>query len=557
MALRLRGATSGYIELKAPASAGDNTLTLPVNNGSANQILKTDGSGNLSWTNDSATDSTKLPLAGGTLVGNVIHNDNVKAIFGTSSDGLEIFHDGNHSYVKDTGTGYLRIQAADYLQIGTPSTNAAFLNCEASSGAVSINHNGNTRIETTNLGAKISSNQSAGYLEVSTSANLGDGHIEIKAGEAGGAVLSLTSDEGDDNSDFWRIQNAGDGILGFRSKQSGSWVEKLAITEAGAVQINADTGSAYFSVGASQDFKWYHDANGPTIMSDSSNQGFKLAIKELNLTEYSGVTTRLKIDVSGRVLIGRTTAMNGGILCLGSGEGNNHPAGEGLKLAPTANTITFFDSSSNGSDTGNIKFHNTVYNNTSSQLIFHHPSGNTGGFYFSTHDGTNLYTRFAVNNTGVWNSSLYNSNSNAGLSANIFVYSDGNMGRATSSGQYKKNIETIQDSYADKILTMRPTWYQQDETKVNIPQDQNKDWGYWGFIAEEVAVIDPRLVTWKVAEYTQDPNDGSKKIRTPLSEPEPDNVAYERFVPHLVNLLKRQAAKIETLETKVAALESA
>ena len=54
MALRLRGATSGYIELKAPASAGDNTLTLPTNNGSANQILKTDGSGNLSWTDDNS-----------------------------------------------------------------------------------------------------------------------------------------------------------------------------------------------------------------------------------------------------------------------------------------------------------------------------------------------------------------------------------------------------------------------------------------------------------------------------------------------------------------------
>jgi hypothetical protein len=54
MALRLRGATSGYIELKAPASAGDNTLTLPVNNGSANQLLKTDGSGNLSWVDDNS-----------------------------------------------------------------------------------------------------------------------------------------------------------------------------------------------------------------------------------------------------------------------------------------------------------------------------------------------------------------------------------------------------------------------------------------------------------------------------------------------------------------------
>ena len=54
MALRLRGATSGYIELKAPASAGDNTLTLPTNNGSANQLLKTDGSGNLSWVDDNS-----------------------------------------------------------------------------------------------------------------------------------------------------------------------------------------------------------------------------------------------------------------------------------------------------------------------------------------------------------------------------------------------------------------------------------------------------------------------------------------------------------------------
>ena len=54
MALRLRGATSGYTELKAPASAGDNTLTLPVNNGSANQLLKTDGNGNLSWVDDNS-----------------------------------------------------------------------------------------------------------------------------------------------------------------------------------------------------------------------------------------------------------------------------------------------------------------------------------------------------------------------------------------------------------------------------------------------------------------------------------------------------------------------
>ncbi len=62
MALRLRGATSGYIELKAPASAGDNTLTLPANNGGANQLLKIDGSGNLSWQSNLTFDGTSLKI---------------------------------------------------------------------------------------------------------------------------------------------------------------------------------------------------------------------------------------------------------------------------------------------------------------------------------------------------------------------------------------------------------------------------------------------------------------------------------------------------------------
>jgi len=60
MALRLLGSGSGYIELKAPASAGDNTLTLPTNNGGANQLLKIDGSGNLSWQSNLIFDGSKL-----------------------------------------------------------------------------------------------------------------------------------------------------------------------------------------------------------------------------------------------------------------------------------------------------------------------------------------------------------------------------------------------------------------------------------------------------------------------------------------------------------------
>ena len=64
MALRLQGASSGYIELKAPASAGDNTLTLPTNNGGANQLLIIDGSGNLSWQSNLTFEGNNLEING-------------------------------------------------------------------------------------------------------------------------------------------------------------------------------------------------------------------------------------------------------------------------------------------------------------------------------------------------------------------------------------------------------------------------------------------------------------------------------------------------------------
>lgn len=40
MTLRLNGSNSGFTEVKAPDTAGSNTITLPTSNGSANQYLK-------------------------------------------------------------------------------------------------------------------------------------------------------------------------------------------------------------------------------------------------------------------------------------------------------------------------------------------------------------------------------------------------------------------------------------------------------------------------------------------------------------------------------------
>ena len=47
-----------------------------------------------------------------------IHTDNIKAYFGTGLD-LEIYHDGSDSYIKDSGTGNLKIQGDNNVYIGT------------------------------------------------------------------------------------------------------------------------------------------------------------------------------------------------------------------------------------------------------------------------------------------------------------------------------------------------------------------------------------------------------------------------------------------------------
>ena len=130
--------------------------------------------------------------------------------------------------------------------------------------------------------------------------------------------------------------------------------------------------------------------------------------------------------------------------------------------------------------------------------------------------------------------------------ANMFVSASGQFYRSTSSLKYKTDIETLQDSYADAILNVRPVWYR------STCNDDCPEHSYWGFIAEEVAEIDPRLVHWKTVEVTYDENGSA--VEAPC-DPEPEGVAYERFVPHLLNLIKRQKEQIEAMEARLSALE--
>jgi len=86
-------------------------------------------------TSDIQTQFTgKVPLAGGTMTGDLNFGDNVDINVGTGTD-LKILHDGSNSTIKNT-TGTLKINA-DTVQFKNEADNSTFLTVNSSSGVLS------------------------------------------------------------------------------------------------------------------------------------------------------------------------------------------------------------------------------------------------------------------------------------------------------------------------------------------------------------------------------------------------------------------------------------
>ncbi|UTV37652.1 pyocin knob domain-containing S74 family peptidase [Ensifer adhaerens] len=199
-------------------------------------------------------------------------------------------------------------------------------------------------------------------------------------------------------------------------------------------------------------------------------------------------------------------------------------------------------------------------------------------------------------------------NETTASAANMFVATNGTFARATSSGQYKTQVEDLWVDYVDTILQMRPVWY-----RSLCPMD-NPEWSYIGLIAEEVGAIEPRLVHWRTEEIVTETvekqvtvsverpverevqvtrteyvdtglldDEGEplfkavertetivevdmvtvEEVQTiteteqrslPLPAPVAEGIMYERLVVHLIAHAQRQHEKVETLTTQMAGL---
>ena len=132
-------------------------------------------------------------LTGITTVGGargVDFDDGVKIRLGDSQD-LQIYHDSNHSYIDDAGTGNLRLRSGtlEITNLASNKTSAVF----SSGGGQTLNFNNSTKFVTTNTGAIVT-----GVLTATSFSGDGSSLSNLPAGApVGGASTNTVFFEND------------------------------------------------------------------------------------------------------------------------------------------------------------------------------------------------------------------------------------------------------------------------------------------------------------------------------------------------------------------------
>jgi hypothetical protein len=359
----------------------------------------------------------------------------------------------------------------------------------------------------------------------------------------GRLVFSTTADGANSPTERMRIDSSGRLAIGTASP-----VDALHVLSSGGntridTSTNAGTASLLFDVPASNGLR----ASGHRARISCQHEGVGW---DSSLVFYAGNTSTtpseaMRIDASRRLLVGTSTGDSNTRLHVSASENTSDPMATDASIT-IANTVN-----AGNNEAAALKFN--LGNTNTASISAHYDAFSAGvnsslRFYTQFQSAFNAPTeRMRIDNLGyIFSVPTYN-NSTA-TASNMGVLSSGIFYRSTSSIKYKTEVEDIDYAYSNALLKCRPVWY-----RSTCKADPAKH-GYWGFIAEEVAKIDPRLVHWKTVEITYD--DKGATVETPLEAPEPEGVQYDRFVPHLLNLIKRQGEAITDLQAEVAALKA-
>ena len=184
----------------------ENTITadkIILNGQALSSLMSSTGAG--ATTIDELTVSNDCFLEGGFSISashDGLFADNSKAIFGAGSD-LQIYHDGNDSYVDDAGTGILFLRGNSAVKI-RKYTGEAMIDANVD-GSVVLYNNNSAKLATTSTGIDVTGGQ----------------RITGDSGSSGFMYI-FDSDNGTSNTDGFLLQKSGNNAFVYNRESSGS-----------------------------------------------------------------------------------------------------------------------------------------------------------------------------------------------------------------------------------------------------------------------------------------------------------------------------------------------
>ena len=408
--------------------------------------------------------------------------DNAKAAFGTGSD-LQIYHDGSNSYIKDSGTGELRLSSNQFTVQNAASNETLLYAVE--NGAVGLKYDDSLKLETISSGAKVTGQLLMGTVNTALNFNKSTG--------ATGLSLYMA----DDNDGYLEFEGGGSFYIRGGSRP----IDIRAVDGEKSIEVNAhssvdiyydgskkmETTSAGIKVtGTSVTFSAPDGGNRYFFGEMGDSASAQLSLYDSSDTQQvrisaGGANNEDSFFLSQKVTIGTT---NGG-----------DTSGIGIKLSGDDQVIPHATTTANTSTGGHSTWH--FYNTNAS------------------YSGYRFYAR---------------------IDGGIANYESNNVDLCD-----EREKKAIAD--APSQLTTIKSWKirnfryneQEDSEPLKI-----------GVIAQEIELVNPELVG----------NDFKVRVDDSGNEILRKGVKEQQMMMMSIKALQEAIDKIETLETKVAALEA-
>ena len=445
------------------------------------------------------------------LLGDSSGTGNNRIVFGAGSD-FDLFHDGSSSNIRENGPGGLNLRgsAVNIRNIGNTEDMAIF----TSNGAVKLFYNDVQKFATTSTGIDVTGTVTAsGAIEAQGgNAPSGGFHLDDTGGTSRPRITSDASDA--------TVIRAGSATGDVKFNNFANTTELVHIKDDGKVGIGASTVDRQLHVEGNRTNSY--------SSTDFDNTYNLMKIENPNTSTNAATGIQFLVGSNGSAAISATRTADGAAsLCFGTRGGGARA--ERMRIDNAGNVIigaTAVSGPDGGNATGIVAAHN-------------------GRFYISSLNGANVF-EFNVTGTG-------------GV-GNIHVNSSGTAYNTSSDYRLKQGVEDMTGAI-DRVKALAPK-------RFNFIADA--DTTVDGFLAHEAQSVVPEAVTGthnEVETWTQQEiDDGNAPDGTSAGDnkldgdgntiPVMQGIDQSKLVPLLTGALKEAIAKIETLETKVAALEA-